>query len=527
MDILGRFTIKNLKLNKKRTIVTIIAIILATALIISVATALESFRQTMIYREKIITGNYHYSFIDVPSQDLKYFENNRLIENIYYIKSIGYTKYIGSKNNNKPYLKLLGLDENALKNAGIKLVDGRLPKNSSEIVISKKVIENSKLDYSIGQKLNLDISRRINVEKGTQIDDKYMSYLGNNEKLEKQFTKEYEIVGIVDITSEEIEFPVYSFYNVIITYLDNTDGNVNVYARLTKEGIKKQYKVVSELVNVDEKALSIVFDKSNSNGPVDSNFGYYNDIINENKKYDFNKNYGLFIYENYEMNNSTFSAIFGASSILIIIIMITSIFCIRNSFKISITEKRKQYGMLSSIGATPKQIKRNVLFESMILALIGIPIGILVGLMIVFIMLIVSNGFLSEFLNGIEFQFKTSWLAILVSIILSVITIYLSAISSARRASKISPIELIRSNKDINIKSKKLKNSKLTKKVFGIGGDIASKNLKRSRSKYRTTILSIIISVSIFIPLFTFIDYAMNLQQITQIDLSKKTNIDK
>ena len=65
--------------------------------------------------------------------------------------------------------------------------------------------------------------------------------------------------------------------------------------------------------------------------------------------------------------------------IIIVIIAISSIFVIRNSFAISITEKTKLYGMFASIGATSKQIRHNVLFEGFVLGIIGIPAGILLG----------------------------------------------------------------------------------------------------------------------------------------------------
>lgn len=94
---------------------------------------------------------------------------------------------------------------------------------------------------------------------------------------------------------------------------------------------------------------------------------------------------------------------------------------------------------------------------------------------------------------------KISILSIILTIILSVITIYLSAISSARRASKVSPIEALKSSNDIKIKSKKLKVPSIISNLFKTGGELAYKNLKRSKKKYRTTIVSLSVSIFIFI----------------------------
>ena len=206
--------------------------------------------------------------------------------------------------------------------------------------------------------------------------------------------------------------------------------------------------------------------------------------------------------------------IYILSIIVIGIIIVTSVFCIRNSFAISITEKMKQYGMLASIGATPKQIRKNVFYEALILSVIGIPLGILCGILAVFIILKVVGILLKDSLNGIEFVFSVPCVIILIAILLSAITVFLSAKKSAKRAAKVSPIEAIRSNGDIKIKSKKIKSPKLIKKIFGVGGDIAYKNLKRNKKKYRTTVISIVVSVAIFISMSSFMTYLFKVSSI-------------
>lgn len=509
MNILNKLTIKSLQMNKKRTIVTIIGIILSTALIAAVSTMVVSFRETMIEYEKSKNGNYHYSFYDVPAEDLKYFKNNRNINAIYTMREEGYANLNGSINAEKPYVRLLEMDNSALLNSSIKLVDGRMPQNSNEIVISKHIKTNGGVTLNIGQKLTLDISERLGIED----DETFPLHQSNlykydEEYLEKKYTKEFEIVGIIERPNTDIESTYCPGYT-IITYLDSSSTkDLDVYALLTKKAIKNQDKVIPQILGVDEKLFNDIYGEDG-----EYNLDKYK-TLSETQKYDFDKNRGLLRFENFEMNESTLSTIFGAAVIVIVIIIITSVFCIRNSFAISITEKMKQYGMLASVGTTPKQIKKNVLYEGIILALIGIPFGILGGLLAVYILLKIVSVILFEYLNGIQFVFTISWLAILVAIILSLVTIYLSARSSARRASKVSPIEAIRGNNDINIKAKKLKTSKLVKKIFGVGGQIADKNLKRNKKKYRTTVISIVVSVAIFIALSSFLTYAFNTSSI-------------
>ena len=224
--------------------------------------------------------------------------------------------------------------------------------------------------------------------------------------------------------------------------------------------------------------------------------------------YEFNSI--LLSMKGYGSNDATNTVIFSLAVIIIIIVMLASVFVIRNSFAISITEKTSMYGMLASVGATKRQIRRNVLFEGFILGLIGIPLGILLGLGINAILITILNSVLGDMLNGAKFVFVTPTIPIICAIVLSAVTIFCSSFFIALRASRIPPLVAIRGNKDIKVKNNKpYRTSKLTKKLFGVGGEIASKSLKRSRKKYRTTVISIVVSVAMFIAVSAFMDYGM------------------
>ena len=208
--------------------------------------------------------------------------------------------------------------------------------------------------------------------------------------------------------------------------------------------------------------------------------------------------------------------LYTVAIIVIGIIIFTSVFCIRNSFAIATTEKMKMYGMLASVGATKKQIKKNVIFESLCLGLIGIPIGIVSGIFAVFVLMKIVNSIAGEYLleNVDGIIVKVTFLPVLISVILSFVTIYLSSISSAKRASKASPIDLLKNSENIKMKSKKLKVPFIISKVFKTGGELAYKNLKRSTKKYRTTVISITISIFVFI--------TMNVVVTNMFDLSNQ-----
>ena len=498
MNLLNKLTITNLKLNKKRTIVTIIGIILATALITAVAGMVTSFRQTLINWTIKTDGNYHYSFKNAPSEELKYIENNRSIENYYLTQGIGYAKLNESKNEYKPYLYVMSYNNGALKNAPIDLVEGRLPQNENELVISEHIITNGKVNYKIGQKISLEMGERLSENSKL---DQQNPYNKDEEEFNFKFNKTYEIVGIMQRQKNNVE-PYSAPGYTVITYLDdsNIKENTNIYVLLNKNKLKDRYKVFADILNIPEDLA-----EKNVKGTITiEKF----DKLNETAKYKFEINKDLLRFQALEFGDSILSTLYALSIIIISIIIVTSVFCIRNSFAISITEKMKQYGMLASVGATSKQIKKNVFYEALILSVIAIPIGVLCGMLAVFIVLKVISAILAESLNGMIFVYSIPWAAIGISVILAMITIFLSARKSAKRAAKVSPIEAIRSNEDIKVKSKKLRSPKIIKKIFGVGGDIAYKNLKRNKKKYRTTVISIVVSVAIFIPTSTFINYA-------------------
>ena len=503
MNILNKLTIKNLKLNKKRTIVTIIGIILSVALICAVSTMVSSFRESLIRYEINRDGNFHYTFSNIDSTKVKEIQNNRNFEKVYLSKDIGYLRLDQSKNEYKPYAYLIAMNKITMSNTSLNLIEGRYPTNENEILIPRHLKTNGRVDYKIGDSITLYLGDRVSDGYTLGQNNPYNS---EEETFDIKDTKTYKIVGIIERPSTIIESysaPGYAF----ITYLNEKElnGEYNVYLRYTKEALKNKYKVTATLLNIDP----VKYEK------YMTDFGSLKESeIDEIEKIIINTPHVMNGYliglETMSLNDGTMRVLYTLSAIVIVIIIVTSVYCIKNSFDISITEKTKQYGMFRSIGATSKQIKKNVLYEALILGIIGIPLGIICGLLASWILIRVCNYYLVGALNGTTLVFSTNVLAIAISIVLGSITIYFSALKSARRASKLSPMVAIRNSEDIKIKSKKIKSPKYIKSIFGIGGVISYKNLKRNKKKYRTTIISIVVSVSVFIGLYYFMSMAFS-----------------
>ena len=187
-------------------------------------------------------------------------------------------------------------------------------------------------------------------------------------------------------------------------------------------------------------------------------------------------------------------------------LIIASVLMTRNSFQIAMMERLHQFGILASLGARPRQIRRLLYFEAATIAAIAIPLGLIIGLIATFILLLIINSLLGKFAD-FEIIFSMPPLAILVVAAMGALIVYLSSASAAIIAARMAPIDAIRNTNEIKIKkNRKIKTSKFIKSYFGIGGVIASNNLKRNRSRYRTTVLSIIVSVAIFIGFSTLVD---------------------
>lgn len=487
MKILNKFTVKNLKLNKKRTIVTIIGIMLSTALICGVAGLVSSFQKTLVEATIATDGNFHAKFNNVSKDKFSYATENQKVKQYFFTSELGWAVLNGGQNSDKPYVQVMEYDKTALENFGINLIDGRLPENSNEILISEHIRTNAQVNWKVGDKITINVGERIS-EDGSKLNE-YNPY-GMIEKYDEEL-EEYEYVK-----SEE----------KIVNAESRTYTIVGITKRLNYENYSSPgYKAITYKENLREtEDISVLYKHA-------KDYKEINKEISKNlETEDIGLNMDLIRFQG-GLGDSTMAAVFSVAGVVIVIIIIASVFVIRNSFSISVSERNRQYGMLASIGATSKQIKRNVVFEGMVVGLIAIPLGILLGIVAIIILLEVVNYILGDLLMGMEFVYTINIPGIIISVVISLITIYLSTLIPAKRAAKISPIESIRGNKDTKIKSKKVRTSKFTKKIFGIGGVIASKNLKRSKKKYRTTVISIVVSIFIFISLSSFLSYGMDM----------------
>ncbi|MCL2386170.1 MAG: ABC transporter permease [Defluviitaleaceae bacterium] len=189
-----------------------------------------------------------------------------------------------------------------------------------------------------------------------------------------------------------------------------------------------------------------------------------------------------------------------------IIIVVMSVIVISNGFRVSANERVTQFGILKSVGATKRQITATVMYESIFLSMVGIPIGIILGLFLAFWTVQITNHFLYDLNNLTQIMIETlyiymnftiAWKAIAIAMITSFVTVLFSAWKPARKAARLSAIDSIRGVGQVNVK--KIRTNPLVGKIFGFEGTLAAKSLKRSRGNFRASVSALTIAIILFV----------------------------
>ncbi len=487
MNIFKQFTKRSLKENKTRTLVTIIGIILSVAMFTATIEAFVTVQDYLINYAEMYNGKYHVGFYDVEYDDISIISEDERVEKYTFVQEIGYAE-IGSSNEYKPYLYIAGIPSDFTDIMPIHLTEGRLPQNSNEIVVSDHLYTNGSVQLKLGQEITLEVGQRQWSELVNISDEEYKKLDGDSwakltqeypllknegeearEQIANTTKKTYTVVGFCvrpeQTTIEPISAPGYTAYTI------NEKGNTN---------LTSVYTIISEPSDYSKFNLDMV------------------------KKLEVNSciNYDLLMYSFNSFDSAFPFLVIGLLSLLIGLIVFGSVSLIYNSFSISVSERTKQFGILKSIGATKKQIRKSVLYEASVLCSIGIPIGLIsgsLGIGVTFYFLSDSIAtFLAE-LTDLKMRFVFSPVAIIASSVIGFVTVIISAYIPAKKAIKINPIESVRQSNEIKVNRRSVKVSPLTEKLFGFEATLSSKNFKRNKKKYRATVFSLFVSVVLFI----------------------------
>ena len=483
MSIIGSFTRRSMRLHRKWTVVTIVGVVIATAMI----SAVSSFSSSILDLEKRETiadnGNWHAVIGSMPAKGVSVLQNSSYLSSVSLSRDLGYSVLNGSTNPDKPYLYVRQFDAASMRTYNVKLVSGRLPRNSREITLSQHIETNGGVKITAGEKLTVTLGKRVEQGAPDMVLDQNTPYQGkpttrkdgaySGESFAAGATQTYTVVGIIARPSFE---PTWAPGYTAIVGMD--------------DAVLSPTEKVNAAVLVKHPTHSI-YDKvdalAKQAGADVKNVSFNNNLLHLS---------GVFGADNLQMT------LYGVMGVILLIILIASASLIYNAFAISVSERTSQLGMLASVGATRAQKRRTVYLESFYIGLIGIPLGVLGGIAGIGVTLAAIQPLLASFLNldnGDSLRLIVSPTAIILAVVVAALTLFVSAWIPARRASRITPIDAIRQTKEIKLKARTVKTGGLTRRVFGFEAELALKNLKRSRRKYRATVVSLVISLVLFL----------------------------
>ena len=492
MNLYTSLTLRYLKENKRRTIVTIIGIILSTALICGIGNIFVSLMDHQIRETIANDGEFHATFYDIKKDDISTITNSAGISKSALSENLGYARL---DKDDKYMIQIKEYDENAFKGYQIKLKDGRLPSNDKEIVLSEESLKKS--SKKIGDSISFNIGKRVD-EDGNSREGDLLAY--ENEKIINATKKDFKIVGTIE--KPGFEWNGSDAVVTGITYLDinNIDKNQDVNVSISVNKPTEIYEIAPKIAkNLGLKLKDVSGDNYNNKQGIH----YENLSFNEHLL----RLQGASVYSN--INNSIYMIII----IVTVLVVICTIATVYNAFSISISERKKQFGILNSIGATKSQIIKLVFIEAFIVSVIAIPIGIVCGtISIDLVFRFIQRYFENSFIADMNLRVVYNLYIIIGSILIVLITIGISAILPAITASKISPLEAIKNSS--NLKIGKVKDSKIVRFIFKTEGVLAYKNLRRNKKKFRITLFSLIISVVIFISFSGFMKLFIKANQV-------------
>ena len=446
MNIVNSLTLRHIKSHKRRSLLTVLSIIVSVAMVTAVFTTVFSFVSFLKDSTLAYDGSWQAQLIYEEAPDLAAFQS----ENMEYYAGTQLCQFTYQKDieKAKAYSQIDAVDENVVKMRNIHIKEGAFPKSKNDLLITDKYIENNKLDWKVGETVSIYCT---------------------DYATEKEYFKDYTICGIAEGN---------------VSFFDKCDG-VTANTDETVSYITFSYKTLDKSFYEKAEALQ---KKTGAN-----NISYNTDLLD---------------YSGVNRGSSTIRTVKIFTCIILAVIVFASVFMIYDSFAVSYQERERYLGMLASVGATKKQKRSSIYFEGFILGLVGIPLGIIAG----FIgMAITFKSIESAFLTTIAIPIKGtlkvhfSPYILLGTVLISALTIFISCYIPARRASKTTPINAIKGTNTVKVKkAKRLRVSKLTKKLYGFEGELAVKNFKRNGRRSRTIVFALVMSVVLFISVTNF-----------------------
>ena len=470
MNIFHRFTLASLKKNRVRTLVTVIGIMLSMALMTAVIEGANSGMQYLVRAETERVGAFHGYWREVEADKVSELARAEDVKKTAAFYRVGHAQVTEDTSRFVKYLQIEALGEGVTDLLSVRLTAGRMPENEREIILPDRYVEQV-ARVRVGDTLTLSVGQR--------------TLNGEPIAAHKEYEENEELTDCRELT-----YTVVGIFEKLDTVIDN--GYSPSYIALTAGEATGPATVFFTLKH-PARFYSLMKDN-----------------LNAGIGYDWVAHSDLLAYSGSFRNGALTRMMYGLVTVLVVLIAFGSISLIYNSFSISVSERTRQFGILKSVGATKKQIRGTVLYEALVLCGIAIPLGAGVGCAGIGITLYCLRDSFHLILSDtsdVKMKLVVSWVGLGMAALLCLSIALISAWIPARRALSVSPIQAIRQSTDIKISRREVKTSRLTQKLFGFEGMMASKNFKRNRKRYRSTVVSLFLSVTLFISAAAFCNY--------------------
>ncbi len=473
MNIFTRITLQSLKKNKLRTFMTILGVTLSVAMISGVLAFATSFQHFMVEYERQLSGDWYAAAYAPTELDLLKAKRDERTEAIGTYREIGYAKLPGMEEHYKPYLQLVDFDDTLEEMADVKLIEGRMPKNSGEVVLPVTVATEGGHPLKMGEKINVDLGMRIAPKGGSLPEGSRLTAIApyeEGESLHAFDSRIYTVVGITDdVSVRSYNTPAY----MGITIADESD-----------------------LDNPEVADVSVAYIKTKNPNDITT---FMAELFPE-EAIEFNENLLMYIgTTHFGRFNAVLTAVSGT---LIFLIMIGSIALLYNAFAITVSERIKEYGLLSSVGATKKQIRISVVTEGLLISILGIPVGMFTGVGGIWLALRIMGRFSIVLTAGKSSLSLGLYLyppIMVLMVLLSLVTVLISVAIPARRASKIAIIDAIRYRRYTGEEKRSIRIPGLQKRPVPFEQYLSNRYFMRSGRRYRATIISLTLSITLFL----------------------------
>lgn len=514
MNAMTNFTLKSLNANRARTLVTIIGVALAAALLTAVMTSYTSLTD-FLYRTEAATSGTWMAMATTESEaelddGIANAKDDPNITDIVTLRDVGFAELTQEQQQTiGQYQAILSADGSTDEILGIHASEGRMPERANEILLFSRWKSDDGID--IGDSITLDVGQRVavaaeghedasmesgwsrvgagdsgigieaSIEDGTPLSSA-MGYLDPEtdngyfeEKLIDKQKHTYTVVGFYD----HVNYALYSGVGTVALTVDE--------APMT--GFAETFLVMDDVRNSDDvsDAAERVFPDSSIELHI-----------------------AMLRFMGIVSDISIWTTFYGLIIILSVVIILACVSLIFNAFAISVAERTSQFGLLSSVGATRRQLRHAVILEALIVAIVGVPLGILIGVGGCAITFAILGPSIAELAGDgvVPFELKVEGVVIGLTILLTLITVLLSVWIPAKRASSANIIDSLRSTNGSRVSKRGERRANgatdprrlwhargLVDRFFGVGGKLAVMNRKRGATKGRTAAVSLALAI--------------------------------